>query len=158
MLHHMKYAPQEMRTYSLTAVTAGRRNLFQVETAAQLMVETIQAYRLKGNFELYAFAVMADHIHLLLTPAPEVAVEKVMQLVKGGFSFRLKSKMDVWERGYYDRRILDREGFDACKVYIEDNPARAHLPVTAVAYTCNSRLKSEMVDPRPAWFSGQAQG
>jgi putative transposase len=87
MLPTMKHAPTEMRTYSLTAVTAARRRLFQVETAALLMVETIQGYRHKRNFELYAFVVMPDQVHLLLTPAPEVPVEKVMQLIKGAFRF-----------------------------------------------------------------------
>jgi putative transposase len=158
MLPTMKHAPQEMRTYSLTAVTASRRRLFQTETTALLMLETIQNYRVKGNFDLYAFVVMPDHVHLLLTPAPEVPVEKVMQLIKGGFSFRLKSKIDVWERGYFDKRIVDAEGFEACKQYIEDNPARAGLPDSAMAYACNSRMRPEMIDPRPTWFGGAGQG
>jgi putative transposase len=42
---------------------------------------------------------MPDHIHLILTPSPDISLEKAMQYIKGGFSFRLKSKMEVWERG-----------------------------------------------------------
>lgn len=54
---------------------------------------------------------MPDHAHLLLTPAPEVSLEKAMQYIKGGFSFRLKSKLDVWERSYDSRRITDLDDY-----------------------------------------------
>ena len=38
-------APQEIRTYFVTAVTANRRRLFQVEATANLMLEILQHYR-----------------------------------------------------------------------------------------------------------------
>jgi putative transposase len=153
MLPIMHHAPQEMRTYSVTAVTANRRRLFQVEATAHLMMDTIQGYRSKGNYELYAFVVMPDHIHLLLTPAPDIPLEKVMQLVKGGFSFRLKSKQEVWDRGYFDRRIADVAAFDACREYIEQNPVRGHLATSAENYPYTSLRRPEMLDHKPEWFS-----
>lgn len=76
--------------------------------------------RAKGRFALHAFVVMPEHVHLLLTPAPDVPLETVAQLIKGGFSFCLKSGRDVWERGYDSRRITDGEHFEACRRYIED--------------------------------------
>jgi putative transposase len=158
MLPKMKRAPQEMRTYSLTAITAGRRSLFQVTATAELFIDTIQTYRLKQKFELYCFVVMPDHVYLLLTPAPDTPLEKTVQLIKGGFSFRLKHKLEVWERGYYDRRILDGMSFDTCRQYIEQNPVRAHLATHAHEYAYTSATRPEMVDPKPAWFQGENQG
>jgi len=84
-------APQELRTYFVTAVTANRRRLFQVETTADLLLKTISDYRDQGRFQLHAFIVMPDHLHALLTPAPDVSLEKAMQYIKGGFSFRLRA-------------------------------------------------------------------
>jgi putative transposase len=153
----MKYAPQEMRTYSVTAVTAGRRRLFQVDATAELFIDTIRNYRSKGNFELYAFVVMPDHVHLLLTPAPTVPLEKAVQLIKGGFSFRLKSKLDVWDRGYFDRRMPDGGAFHMCKEYIELNPVRARIVFNAEDYAYSSLKRPEMVDPKPEWFGGEGQ-
>jgi len=112
----------------------------------------MQGYRSKGNYELYTFVVMPDHIHLLLTAAPDIPLEKVVQLVKGGFSFRLKSKLDVWDRGYFDRRIVDAAAFDMCREYIEQNPVRGGLVTTAGEYPYTSRGRPEMVDPKPEWF------
>ena len=148
----MKLAPQELRTYLLTAVTAQRRRLFQVTLTAEFFLEILQDYRTKGKFELHAFVVMPDHVHLLITPAPDVSLEKVAQLIKGGFSFRLKSKLDVWERGYDSRRIVDEEHFDTCLRYIEDNPVRARLVGSAGEFAFSSYVRSAMVDPKPIWF------
>ena len=36
----------------------------------------------------------------------EVSLEKAMQLIKGGFSFRLKSKLDVWMRSFNETQIM----------------------------------------------------
>jgi putative transposase len=68
----------------------GSRRLFQVAAKAELFLETLQHYRREGHYKLHAFVVMPDHIHLLLTPQ-EFALERVIQLIKGGFSHRLAS-------------------------------------------------------------------
>jgi putative transposase len=148
----MRLAPQEQRTYLITTVTAQRRPLFRVVANAELFLATLQDYRLKGRFQLHAFVVMPDHVHLLLTPAPDVSLEKAAQFVKGGFSFRLKTKMDVWERSYDNRRITDRAHFDECERYVEENPVRARLVASAGEFAYSSCGRSEMVDPKPAWF------
>jgi putative transposase len=41
----MRFAPQETRTYMVTAVTAERRSLFQVTATAGLLQRTILDYR-----------------------------------------------------------------------------------------------------------------
>jgi putative transposase len=66
----MPLAPQELRTYFITTVTADRRRLFQVEQNANLFIEVLQDQRTKSRLQLHAFVIMPDHAHLLLTPAP----------------------------------------------------------------------------------------
>ena len=110
----MRIAPQETRTYLVTAVTAQRRRLFQVTATAELLEQTIRDYRAQGKFLLHAFVIMPDHFHALITPAPDVSLEKAMQFIKGGFSFRLKSKLDVWERSFNESQVMDAEKFAGC--------------------------------------------
>ncbi len=109
----MPMAPQELRTYFVTSATASRRRLFQIEQNAILFIEVLQEQRAKNRLQLHAFVVMPDHVHLIITPAPEVSLEKAMQYIKGNFSFRLKSKLDVWERSYTNHRIVDRYDYIA---------------------------------------------
>lgn len=152
MLPGMPLAPQEIRTYFTSFSTAERRRLFQVEATARLMVSTLQGYREKGSFAIHAFCVMPDHVHVLLTPSPHVSLEKTIQLIKGGFSFRLKSKMDVWERGHFDRRIKDRKGYEACIAYIHDNPVKERLAIDPTAYEFSSAHTGVTVDAMPDWL------
>ena len=84
------------------------------------MLDVLQHYRKQNRFALHAFVIMPDHLHLLITPAPDVSLEKALQFIKGGFSFRLKSNREVWERGFNEVQIRSAEKFEACKRYIED--------------------------------------
>jgi len=102
--------------------------------------------------EIHAFVVMPDHVHLLLTPEPEVSLEKAMQFIKGGFSFRLKSKMDVWERSFNEVQILVPEKFRACRTYIEENPIRDRLVSVAGDFPYGSLANPGMVDPVPSYL------
>ena len=147
----MALAPQQIRTYFVTFVSAGRRRLFQKETNAELMLEVFETNRAKARMDVHAFALMPDHVHLLLTPAPEVSLEKAIQFLKGGFSFRLKSAHEVWERGYNEHRIRDRDAFEGCLQYIHQNPVRARLTERAEAYPYSSAALSMSVDPPPEW-------
>ena len=154
----MHRAPQELRTYFLTFVTAQRRRLFQVEANSELFLQVLHTQREKGRFHLYSFVIMADHIHLLLTPGPDVSLEKAVQFLKGGFSFLLKSKLDVWERGYNESRIADAGAFEACKRYIEQNPVRKGLAADAADYAYSSASLPTIVQPAPPWLRRKALG
>jgi hypothetical protein len=81
-------------TFFITSGTYNRHRLFQVERNAELLVETIQHYRVEGHYQLHAFVVMPDHLHLLLTP--EETLERAVglgHLNRGGFSHCLFSKL-----------------------------------------------------------------
>lgn len=149
----MRRAPQETRTYLVTAVTAERRSLFQVTTTAELLERTLPDYRSQGKFLLHAFIIMPDHFHALITPAPEVSLEKAMQFIKGGFSFRLKSKLDVWMRSFNESQVSTEEKFVSCVRYIEENPVRRGLVTTREAYPFSSAARGAM-DPMPLHMRG----
>jgi putative transposase len=149
----MRFAPQETRTYLVTAVTAQRRMLFQVTANAELFRETILDYRRQGRFLLHAYVIMPDHFHALITPAPDVSLEKAMQFIKGGFSFRLKSKMDVWMKSFNESQVTTKEKFAECVRYIEENPVRARLVTSADAYPYSS-AGQDGLDAMPTHFRG----
>jgi len=75
---------------------------------ARLFIDTTFHYRRERKFLLHEFVVMPTHFHLLLTPSG-VTLERAMQFIKGGFSYRTKKELalniEVWERGYIDHRI-----------------------------------------------------
>jgi putative transposase len=132
----------------VTAVTAQRRRHFQVTATAELLQRTILDYRGQGRFLLHAFVIMPDHFHAIITPGPDVSLEKAMQFIKGGFSFRLKSKLDVWMRSFNESQIMSAEKFDSCVRYIEENPVRRGLASTPDAFQFSS-ASCDGLDPTP---------
>jgi hypothetical protein len=69
-----------------------------------------------------------DHFHLIITPA-DIPLERAVQFVKGGFSFRagreLASVSEIWQKGFTDHRIRDASNHRRCREYIILNPVRA---------------------------------
>jgi len=150
----MRLAPQETRTYLVTAVTAQRHSLFQVTATVELLEQTILDYRSQGKFLVHAFVIMPDHLHALITPAEDVSLEKAMQFIKGGFSFRLKSKHDVWMRSFNESQISTEEKFMSCARYIEENPVSRGLAATPEDYRFSSAARGRL-DAMPLLLRGK---
>jgi len=151
----MPVAPQEVRTFFITTVTANRRRLFQVDSNANLLLQVFQQNRTKDRFLLHAFVIMPDHIHLLLTPAKDISLEKAMQFIKGGFSFQLKSKQKVWQDSYNEQRIKDANDYAQHRTYIEENPMRASLAARPESYPFSSASQPSAIDPAPPHLQHQ---
>jgi putative transposase len=75
-----------------------------------------------------------------------------MQYIKGNFSFRLKSKVDVWERSYDSRRITDAHNYTTHIAYIHHNPVRAKLSADPGLYPHSSANPIHPSDPTPTHF------
>jgi putative transposase len=139
--------------YFVTASTFARRPLFQTDRVARFFLETIFHYRTEGKYRLHEFVVMPDHFHLLLAPAPEVGLERVVQLIEGGFAYRLRKELElnleVWERDYTDHRVREAEDYDYHAGYIRQNPVRDQLALAAEYYPYGSACHDFEVDSCP---------
>jgi REP element-mobilizing transposase RayT len=104
------------RIFFITSVAAQRRLFFSCERAAKMFLDTLCAYRDRGTFQLHEFVVMPDHVHLILAPKSTIALERAMQLVKGGYSHRYMnetgSRTEIWERSFTNHRIRDWEDYE----------------------------------------------
>jgi putative transposase len=116
------------QTYFVTSNTAGRKPFFRHDRWAQLFIQVLGGYR-PERFLLHSFVVMPDHFHVLITP--QESLEKAVQFIKGGFSFRSKKELgwtgDIWIAGFSDHRIRDGEDFAVHLRYIARNPVEAGL-------------------------------
>jgi putative transposase len=72
---------------------------------------------------------MRDHFPLLIPPLE--TLERAMQLIKGGFSFRAKKELgfgyEIWQPSYYDRRVRDGEEYFAFREYVRQNPVKRRM-------------------------------
>ena len=105
--------------------------MLQSERNASLLIEVLRHYVAAGKSTLHDFVVMPNHMHLLMTIHGGETVERAMQFIKGGFSYRLKRECgylgDVWQRGFREIRVRDKESFIQHRQYIAENPVVAGL-------------------------------
>ena len=109
---------------------------------AGMMVEAIR-YRdhVSGEYDLHSFVVMANHVHLLVTP--HVAVAQIMQSLKR-FTARECNKAlgftgkPFWQDESYDRLVRDKIEFERISRYIEMNPVNAGLAASPEEFPWSS--------------------
>src|ERR1700740_1778739 len=127
----MPQAPQSTRTFFVSSTTAGRRALLPSDRMAQLLLDVLAENRRKKRFLLHEFVIMPNHFHLLLTPAAEIPLEKALQFIKGGFSYRAKREIhfafEIWQASFVNHRSRDAEDYKHHHPYIWENPVRAGL-------------------------------
>ncbi|MBI2956884.1 MAG: transposase, partial [Acidobacteria bacterium] len=102
-------------TYSVGSRTWNRRLIFAKEAPARLFIDWLFHYRDEGHYLLHEFSAMPDHFHVLITPAPNVSLERVLQFIKGGSSHHIKEKLGytfpLWQKGFHDHRIRDEADY-----------------------------------------------
>jgi putative transposase len=140
-------------THFVTTSTWGHRALFQADRMALLFIHTLYHYRGERKLLIHEFVVMPDHFHLIMT-LTAIGVEKAMQFIKGGFSYRVKKELglncEIWERGYIDDRIRDANDYLHHVGYTRLNPVKAGMTITTEEYPYSSAHSGFDLDPCPA--------
>jgi putative transposase len=106
------------------------------------IVELAILERHPAEYELYAWVVMPNHVHLLAGFKTGVEWEEVIGRLKGSTSRAINLMMgrsgSLWQRESYDRFIRDLDHFNAALAYIHANPVKARLCSSADAYAWSS--------------------
>ncbi len=138
-------------TYFITAGTFQKQQLLQSDRMAQLLLDVLLGYRSQEKYLLHEFVLMPDHFHLLITPL--LTLERALQLIKGGFSFRAKKELgfggEIWEKSFYDRRVRDWGEYSAFRQYIHRNPVKKGLALVPEEYPYGSARTGMALDAVP---------
>jgi putative transposase len=138
------------RTFFVTFKASMGRALLQSDRNAKLFIDVLRSYVRAKKFKIHDFVVMPDHAHLLITVDGSMSIEKAVQFIKGGFSCRLAKehgyKGEVWQRGFSEVRVGDRESYLQHREYIAQNPVKRGLVASAgefpYCFTYLARLTS----------------
>jgi len=100
------------------------------DAAAAKIVEHAILFGAAERYKLFAWCIMANHVHVLLTPIWELA--KVTQGLKGFTAREVNRLQDevgrtLWMDESYDHWARDEEELLRIIVYIENNPVKAGL-------------------------------
>ena len=141
------------RTFFATTKASMGRRLLQSERNAGLLTDVMRSLVAEQKFQLHDFVVMPDHLHVLLTVGEAMTIEKAMQLIKGRFSHRLTKELghpgEVWQRGFSEVQIMNRESFLQHRACIAMNPVRAGLVDSPEEYPfCFGYLAKQKLERR----------
>ncbi len=96
----------------------------------------------KGQVALHAYVLMADHVHLLVTPAAERSLSEAIQSLGRRyvrwFNLRYARCGSLWEGRYRSGVIEATQYLLESSVYIETIPARTGLVSDAASYPWSS--------------------
>lgn len=159
-----KHPVLENQPYFVTATTRGRRPIFGERLAADLMLTELSRLRDELGFALLAYAVMPDHLYLILVPGPTARLTRIMQFVKGRFARLWNERRgghgSVWQPRYYESAILTEVQLARWIEYIHSNPVRAGLAASPEKYpycSVGGRLMTDLEAYLGGTWTGQAK-
>jgi putative transposase len=139
------------RIFFATTKTSMGMRLLQSERNAGLLIDVLRSLVAEHRIKLHDFVIMPDHAHLLIEVAGEMTIEKAMQLIKGRFSHRLSHefgyKGDVWQRGFTEVQVMNKQNLETHRAYIAENPVKAGIVTSADEFPyCYQYLAKKKVE------------
>jgi REP-associated tyrosine transposase len=108
---------------------SGPKHLRQA-VIAQIVVSSIHKGVELAHFDLIAYVVMPNHVHLLVLP--RTAPERMLKSLKGSTARKANRALGrtgepFWQKESYDHWVRDRPELENIRAYIENNPVKAGL-------------------------------
>jgi len=98
--------------YHIVLVTYKRRRIFQWKITNTIAHEAIEFVCFKHNISIFTKEVMNEHVHIFVSCPPNLSINKMIQILKGGTSFRIRKKFPslrkydkLWSRGVMYRSL-----------------------------------------------------
>jgi putative transposase len=119
-LHHTGDA------HFLTFSCDGRRPYLTTPSARELLENALERTRRRYGFLIYAYVVMPEHVHLLVTEPEKGTIADLMKALKLSVALR-RTERPFWEERYHDFNVFtERKRVEKLK-YIHRNPVARGL-------------------------------
>jgi REP element-mobilizing transposase RayT len=93
-------------------------------------IQSLLFYREQGKWLIFAYCLMPDHLHLLVTPQDGANLSSLIGNYES-YTTRTAWRYGVigsfWQRSFYDHILRSSEDSSGIVAYILDNPRRAGL-------------------------------
>ena len=119
-----------------------RRACFSCAKDRSAYLDALRECSVDQACAVHAYALMGNHVHLLLTPVRAAGPARMMPDVAGVYARYLRDEYghegEVWEQPYDASPVHARAHLLACMRYIEENPVRAGLAPSPGAWRWSS--------------------
>jgi putative transposase len=116
------------------------------ESLAGIVVASLRRGAFLGHYELGAYVVMSNHVHVLLLP--KVSPSRLLQSLKGATAREANRILGrtgemFWQAESYDHWVRDETERRRIVAYIESNPVKAGLVKRAEDYCWSSASEAQ---------------
>ncbi|MGH9517177.1 MAG: REP-associated tyrosine transposase [Terriglobales bacterium] len=116
------------QTHFVTFCCYHRRRLLTTDESRRIFESALERVRRSYKLRVYGYAVMPEHVHLLLGEPQLYTVAEALKSLKQGVSRRLIGDAEhFWQKRYYDFNIRNYPQFVEKVGYIHRNPVKAGL-------------------------------
>lgn len=133
-----------------------RQDIFEEAKDYKKLLDIIKKVKEEMQFELYAYCLMSNHVHLFLKEKESGDIKKIMHKVLttyvGWFNFKYERSGSLIGNRYKSEPIEDDEYYNALIRYIHQNPLKAKIVAELSEYKWSSYVdylsnrESEIVD------------
>jgi REP element-mobilizing transposase RayT len=145
----------EHAAYHTISVTRGRQRFFADPNDADLVVQAIRHASDRNKTYVLAYAVMPDHLHLLIVPRRPYTVSTLMMEIKRYSAKQINARHGrrgtLWQQSFYDRLVRGDAHLSATIQYIEHNPVAARLAHQPGEYRFSSASPEGFQDLERFW-------
>ena len=120
----------ESDIYHIIMRGINRQKIFNEEEDCHRFLQTLKFYKGTSGYEIYAYCLMSNHIHLLIKVGPE-PLEQIMRRVCGKFVYWYNHKYDrtgyLFQDRFKSEPVEDDTYFLTVLRYIHQNPLKTGL-------------------------------
>lgn len=112
---------------SITICTKDKEKIFCNESLARDFLSLLQRYSKENDISIYAYCIMTDHVHLLVSASGKKDIISFVREIKS-LSTRIAWGYDyqgsIWQGSFYDHFLRKDEDLKGVATYIIQNPVR----------------------------------
>ena len=92
----------ETGIYHIMMRGINRQTIFEEEEDCEKFLQVLHRYKEKCGFQIYAYCIMGNHLHLLLKVGTD-PLEKIMRMICGSYVYWYNQKYDRVGNLFQDR-------------------------------------------------------
>jgi REP element-mobilizing transposase RayT len=131
----------ESGIYHIMLRGINRQDIFEDDEDIQRLLETIVRYKEICKYEVYAYCIMSNHVHLLLKET-EDTISNAVKRISGSYVFWYNKKYErcghLFQERYKSEAVETDEYFLTVLRYIHQNPIKAGMVKDISAYKWSS--------------------
>ncbi len=139
-------------TYHIINRGNNREVIFAEAQDYEHYLNTVQRYKKKYHFKLFAFCLMTNHVHLLIKISKYGSISRIMQSITIAhtrrFNFKYQRCGHIWQGRFHSPIVSNDDYLLKAMQYIEQNPLRAKMVKSIADYAYSSyRLNIRKKEP-----------